>query len=529
MNCLAIETEGTIIVVDCGLTFPDQRNGVSVIHADFEWLLDNGGQVRAVVLTHGHEDHIGALPFLLRDLDVPVYGPPYTLELLRDRLEEHGLEAQELHRTEPGKVFEVGPFSIEPIRVTHSIADATALLLQTPAGTIVHTGDFKIEDGPTDGEAFDAARFREAGDRGVALLLSDSTNVTVPGWTGSERSVWDTLEELVRAHPGRVAVAVFASNVHRLRSLFAIARTTGRRLCLLGRSIHRHVAAATATGYLETVQDILVEPERARSVPREQLLVVCTGTQGEPRAALTRLAEGRHRDLRLEPGDLAVLSSRLIPGNDQAVYDLINLLERAGVEVRYRGSDPGVHVSGHAHREEQRTMLQLVRPRAFLPVHGTVFHLNRHAALAAEQGVQEIVVAENGAVVELTPDGLGIVGEVATGRVHLDNLGDEIDDKVLKDRAMMGELGFALVVVELDSEDRVLGLPEIVTRGVLCEETSEELLEAASRYVKKALERRRKGNRKSTPISEEAGLALRRFFRRELGRKPVCQGLVFGS
>jgi len=327
--------------------------------------------------------------------------------------------------------------------------DATALILRTPAGTVVHSGDFKIDHAPPDGEGFDADRLREVGDEGVRLLLSDSTNTWADGTTGREQDVADTLSELIGQAKQRIVVSIFASNVHRLRALFAAAETHDKKICLLGRSVHRHVEAATSLGYLPDISSRIVAAEHAESVERGQLLVIATGTQGEPRAAMARLAKGTHPALTLETGDDVVLSSRVIPGNEQGVYTLINDLTRQGLRVRFRATSPEVHVSGHAHREEQREMLELVRPRAFMPVHGTLVHLEHHALLAEEAGVEQCLVVENGAVVEMTSEGVEVVDRTEVGRVHVD-AGEEIPETVLRDRALLAELGIAVVVVPLD-------------------------------------------------------------------------------
>jgi ribonuclease J len=526
MNCMALEHDGQIVLLDCGITFPDEPVGVNLIHPDFTWLEQREDDVVGVVLTHGHEDHFGALPFLLRWLDVPVFGPPYALALVRHRLAEHDLDDVELHQTSPGKRFEVGPFTFEPIRVTHSIADSTALAIETPAGLVVHTGDFKIEEDPTDGEHFDRNRFRELGERGVRLLLSDSTNAFASGRTGEERDVQGALLQLVAPSPERVVVALFASNIHRLRSMLEIAEATGRRVLLLGRSMRRHIETATETGYLAARSALFVTPDEARDLPRRKLLVLATGTQGEAAAALARLAAKRHPDLDLDAGDLVILSSRIIPGNERSVFHLINDFARRGIEVRHRGDAPDVHVSGHAHRDEQRMMMDLTRPRAFLPVHGTLIHLQAHAATAREAGIEQTIVAENGAVIELTPDNLEVVGQVPSGRVHIDRAGVEVTDDMLRDRRLLGELGMAVVVVEVDASGRVGTRPRITQRGVLPDDTDVTLLDEAGDYVADAVERVHSRGRSADDLEERASVALRRFFRRELGIKPLCHARV---
>ncbi len=403
MNCLALEQQEGIVLVDCGVTFPSTDLGMDVYHPRFDYLIARADRVLGAVITHGHEDHIGALPYLLGALDVPVYGPPHALELARARLAEHGFDLAELDlvTVHVGAPFEVGPFGFEPIRVTHSIADATALAIRTAAGVVIHTGDFKLDPSPPDGELTDELRLMELGEEGVRLLLSDSTNVDSPGTAGSERDVGDALGEIIARAKGRVVLGLFASNVQRLRLLGEIAQRTGRRICLLGRSVVNHVRAAEAVGRLRWPSDLQVAPDVAASMARERVLVIASGTQAERMSALTRLAAGTHPALRLDAGDTVILSSRIIPGNDRPVFDMMADLLRAGVELVTRITDRRVHASGHAHRDEQRRMIELTRPRAFLPLHGTLHHLMRHAELAREEGVAEVLVAENGEVVEL--------------------------------------------------------------------------------------------------------------------------------
>ncbi|GAC1542763.1 MAG: ribonuclease J [Polyangiales bacterium] len=442
MNCMAIELgdagRAPIVIVDCGVTFPNVANGVDVIHPDFSYLEANRDRIVGLVVTHGHEDHIGAIPYLLRRLDVPVHAPPYALGLIRNRLAEVAPKSTpRLIATRPRTPFLLGSgaavVEIEPIRVTHSIADATALAIRGDAGTVVHTGDFKLDPEPVDGETFDEERLRALGSEGVALLLSDSTNADVPGRSRSEREVGEALSAVVEQAEGRVVVALFASNVHRLRALSVIARRTGRKLLLLGRSVHTHVRVSTETGYLAIPPDLLVSIDDAARVPRRELLVVATGSQAEPRAALARLALDDHPRLRLEPGDTVVLSARAIPGNDVAVMRMIGDLYRRGCHVRIKETDPALHTSGHAHRDEQRAMIDWVRPGAFVPVHGTRHHLERHAALAREAGVADVLVVENGEIAEAAADGVRKVGTTRVGRVAVDPAGP-IPDAVLRER-----------------------------------------------------------------------------------------------
>ena len=524
MNALALEQDGEAILVDCGVTFDERGLGVDVVHPDFSAL--ENLRVRGVVLTHGHEDHIGALPYFLRRFDVPVWGPPYALGLVRERLAEHEvLGWAKLFPTSPRSPFEVGPFRVEPVRVTHSIADATALVITTSAGTIVHTGDFKFDEDPVDGEAFDVERLRQAGDEGVALLLSDSTNVDARGdAAGDERGVGDAIRGIVAAAEGAVVVAMFASNVHRLKMLGEIARATHRRIVILGRSVQTHARVAHATGYLDWPGDITWPAERARELPRNQILGIATGTQAEARAALARLAHNEHPSLELAAGDTVILSSRVIPGHEPEVYALMGDLLRHGVHLKSWISDRGVHVSGHAHSAEQRRMIELVRPRSFVPLHGTLHHLHRHAELARGCGVGEVTILEDGEVGVLDEHGLRKDGRVPHGRVHV-WAGRVIAPAVIRERQVIAQEGVALVVVTVDGRGDPVGDVAIQTRGVLDPNLSAGLLAGAQRDAHDALrELPRSGPGRTSDdaaITEAVRLAVRRSFARALGFKPV--------
>jgi ribonuclease J len=530
MNCMAIEQRGEVLLVDCGVAFDDRRLGIDVVHPAFGPLDGRDAHVVGLVLTHGHEDHIGAVPYLLRRFDVPVFGPPYALGLVRARLEEHAppgaparqslLEYARLYPTRPRSRFEVGSFDVEPIRVTHSIADATALAITTEAGVFVHSGDFKFDERPTDGEAFDEARLRELGDAGVALLFSDSTNVDAEGCAGSEHDVGEALEPIIRDAPGAVVVAVFASNVHRLRLVGDIARRTGRKVVLLGRSVGTHSRIAHATGYLDWPSDLLWASDRAHELPKSRILGIATGTQGEATAALARLARREHPALDLDADDTVVVSSRVIPGREPDVYAIYGALLRRGVRLRTRVTDRGVHVSGHAHRDDQRRMLTLVRPRAFVPVHGTLHHLTRHAELARALGVPSVEVLENGDVAEVDAEGVRKVERVATGRVHT-FAGRAIAPAVLREREVLAEGGVVACLCEVDAAGRALRV-DLTVRGVVDAEADAELLASARHDVKSALDgvtAARASN--DADLTECVRLALRRAFLRAVGYRPM--------
>jgi ribonuclease J len=513
MNCMALEQGGEVMLVDCGVTFDDRGLGVDVVHPDFSALDELGSKLAGVVITHGHEDHIGALPYLLKRHDLTVWGPRYALGLVKERLHEHEvLEHARLIETRPREPFSVGSFRVEPIRVTHSIADATALAITTDVGTVIHSGDFKFDDAPPDGETFDVDRLRELGDQGVTLLMSDSTNIDAEGPTGGEAGVGEALEQVVLGAKGAVVVALFASNVHRLRMLGEIARRTNRKIVLLGRGVGTHAKVARSTGYLPWPDGLVVPDSMSREMPRDRILAIATGSQGEERAALARLARGDHPAFAMVPGDTVVMSARTIPGNEPEVHAILGMFIRRGITVRTRATDKGIHVSGHAHRPEQRRMLELVRPRSFLPVHGTIHHLTRHAALARETGVPNIVVAENGRVVEVTESGVALGGTMHHGRVHV-FAGVEVSSQVIRERTLLAHEGVALGVVTLGAQIEVF----IATRGVVDEGAPE--LETAKHAVRAAV--LEVENKDDAVIAEQARLAIRRTFHKTRGTKPM--------
>lgn len=517
MNCLAVEQRGDVFLVDCGVTFDDRGLGVDVVHPDFSALESFGTHLRGVVVTHGHEDHIGALPYLLRRYDVPIWAPPYALGLIQERLGEHEVLAHaRLFETRPREAFSVGSFTIEPIRVTHSIADATALAITTDVGTIVHTGDFKFDEAPVDGEAFDTERLSSLGP--VELLMSDSTNIDAEGPTGNEIDVGHVLEGMVENAPGAVVVAMFASNVHRMRLLGDIARKHGRKIVLLGRGVGTHARVARSTGYLPWPDDLVWPDRSARELPRSKILAIATGSQGEANAALAKLARGDHPALDVGEGDRVILSARTIPGNEPEVHALLGQLIRRGCDVRTRLDDRGIHVSGHAHRPEQRRMIELVRPRCFVPVHGTIHHLTRHGELATDTGVPEVCVAENGRVIELTAKAIRVAETLPTGRVHV-FAGRPIPPAILRERQVLAEEGFVSCALTLS---RSADPPQIdlITRGVL-EEASfpEEIADVKSAVRAGIAELPDRAD--DAQIGEAARLAIRRTFNRTRGKKPM--------
>ena len=531
LNMMLVESGDDVIAVDCGLMFPgDELPGIDYVIPDFSYALAKGVGFRAVVLTHGHEDHIGALPYLLREARVPVYGTPLTLALVSEKLREHGLlEGADLRVMRPRAAFEVGPFRVEPIRVTHSIVDGIGLAVGTPAGTIVLTGDFKLDPTPLDGEPSDEGRFAELGVAGVLVLCSDSTNVDRPGHTRSELEVGAALAERFAGAAGRIIVATFASHIHRIQQILTQAERLGRRVALLGRSMERNVAIAAELGYLRVPDGLLRPLEDLVALPPERQVILSTGSQGEPNSALTLMAAGEHKYVHVARGDLVVISARVIPGHERTVGGVINALYRLGAEVLYEGN-AFVHVSGHASQEDLKRMLSLTRPRYFVPVHGEYRHLLGHARLAASTGLpsEHIFLIEDGSGLEVTPSSARVVEGFPAGRVLVDGKGvGDVGAVVLRDRQILNEDGVIAVSLAVDAKGALVAGPEIATRGVIYVKESEALLDALRAAVIAAL-----GERASDePWDREAlgarvRTAVRQFVNLRFQRKPVVLPMI---
>jgi ribonuclease J len=526
MNCLALEQRDGIVVVDCGTSFPESDLGIDVIHPDFSWLSDNADRVSGLVLTHGHEDHIGAVSFLLDELDVPIWTPAHARALVEKRLRERGypLDEVEFHEHCVRLPFDVGPFQIESIRVAHSITDATALCIRTAGGVVFHTGDFNFDPDPPDGEPTDVDRLRAIGEAGVALLLSDSTNIDVPERTGSEREVGEALRQIVLGAEHRVFVVMFASNVQRLRSLCAIAIETDRKICLLGRSLSTHAEIAKAIGKLNYPSNLLLDPDQARTLPRNKLLVLAGGSQAERTSAMRRLASGEHGQMQVDAGDDIVFSSRIIPGHERVVFAMLCDLLRLGARLHTRVTNPAVHTSGHAGRSEQRRMIELIRPQAFVPVHGTLHHLLRHAELARELGVRAVDVIENGHTVVWDAElGLTRGRDVVHGKVDVALGGERISAGALKRRAEAGRTGYALVSVVMDPSDQLAGPPAVSTRGVPGADDDDDVGRAVARGVAEQLRSGRKRRRSGLSVEEEVRRAARRVLLQHCGVRPQIE------
>jgi len=530
-NMLAIRYGGHLLVIDCGLIFPeDDMFGIDVVIPDMTYLLENRGQLRGIVLTHGHEDHIGALPYLLRELDVPIYGTKLTLGLVEAKLREQEARATRLCCLKPREVAKVGPFRIELIRVSHSIADAVAVAVHTPVGTIVHTGDFKFDPTPVDGEVTDFYKFAELGEKGVLVLLSDSTNVERPGHTLSERTVGEAFAEAFGQSKERIIVASFASNIPRIQQVINLASKFNRRVAVAGRSMVNVVSIATELGYLHIPPGTLVDLEEVNRLPLQQVVILTTGSQGEPMSALSRMAAADHRQLGIVPGDTVLISSNPIPGNEKMVGRVIDQLFRQGADVIHEAIS-GIHVSGHASQEELKLMLNLVRPRFFVPVHGEYRMLVKHARLAEQVGIprQNIFVCENGQVLEFTKEKGLVSGTVPAGRVLVDGLGvGDVGNIVLRDRKQLAQDGILIVVVTLDREAHaVVAGPDIVSRGFVYVREAEALLEEAKEKVNAVLSEcleRQASNWGA--IKGSVRESLGRFLYERTGRRPMILPII---
>ncbi|OQA75500.1 MAG: Ribonuclease J 1 [Candidatus Dependentiae bacterium ADurb.Bin246] len=491
-NMTAIRYQDTIVVIDAGLMFPEEELlGIDVVIPDITYLLENKEKVKAILLTHGHEDHVGALPYLLKEMDVPVYGSRLTLGIVEGKLKEHDLRIQSLHAIKPRDIVKLGPFEVEFFRVSHSIPDAMGIAIYTPLGIILHTGDIKLDQTPVDGQVVDFRKLAELGEKGVLVMLSDSTNADKPGFTMSEKVVGNTFDDLFGKCEGRIIVTTFASNVHRIQQVICTAQRYGRKVSIVGRSMVNNVKISHELGYMDVPEGILIEMEEINKYPPYEVVIVTTGSQGEPMSALTRMATADHRWVSIEQGDTVIISATPIPGNEKLVAKTVDLLFRQGAEVIYEKT-MGVHVSGHASQEELKILINLIRPRYFIPVHGEYRHLMKHAKLAESLGIprSRIFVAENGQIIEVGKKKANISGKVTAGKILVDGFGvGDVGNIVLRDRKQLSQDGIMIVVVTInkDGGDVVAG-PDIVTRGFVYVRESEELIEDARERVREALD-----------------------------------------
>jgi ribonuclease J len=508
--------------------------GVDIVTPDFTYLEQNREHVRGLILTHGHEDHIGGIPFLLAQMNIPVYGTAFTLALVERRLEEHQmLDQAKLHKIKPGGKLTLGPFSIEFIHVTHSIVSCVLLAITTPLGVIIHTGDYKVDPTPTDNELFDLHTLAEYGKRGVLLLMSDSTNVDRPGYTESERAVGPRLEDLFVRSPRRLVISCFSSSIHRLQQILDLAQEYGRKVAFLGRSMNNTTEIAHDLGLLTIPNGILLRPQDIMQTAPSKLVAIASGTQGEPMSALSRVAVDNHKSLSLEPGDTVALSSRIIPGNEKGIYRMMNHIAKRGADVIYGSMNPPIHVSGHGSAEELRLVLNLVRPRFFVPIHGEYRQMAKHAQLAqhlSHLGLEETFILESGQTLVIDSNGARKGETVTVGRVCIDSgsIGDVVEDLVIRDRRHLSEDGFVLPIIAMNKNSgRAEGLPEIVSRGFMSMEEGTDLLRDARQLVLKTIEGSTAEERGDWGVMQEKIRAdLKRFISKQTSRRPLIMPVI---
>lgn len=533
MNLLVLECRQRLLLIDCGLMFPEAYMlGIDLVLPDISALAGRQDDICGLVLTHGHEDHIGAIPFLIQQLGFPtIYGTPLTLGLLRNKLEEHDLLGRvEMEEVRPRQSIDLPPFNVEFFRVAHSIVDGAGLAIRTPAGLIVHTGDFKIDTTPVDNQPTDLARLAAYGEEGVLLLLADSTNVEKPGYTLSERVVGEAFAEIIPQCSGAVLVATFSSNIHRIQQVVDAAVANGRKILVNGRSMVANIATARQLGYLFIPDDSLIELRQMRDLPRQQLLIITTGSQGEPRSSLSRIALDDHKQIQLTPGDTVILSSKFIPGNEKAISDVINHLYRRGAEVFYEKTSE-VHVSGHASQEELKLLQALTRPKYFVPVHGEYRHLVKHAELARTMGVlpEHAVVLENGDPLVVSANGLRREPRLQTGRVFVDGKGvGDVGLMELRDRSHLANHGLVVCLLVLGQSDgRIIYGPELFTKGFVPEEEKRDFLAQAASAVSAMLEEHSLATLGDwEELRIEVRKTLRRFFNRQVDRRPLILPVI---
>lgn len=526
-NMTVLEYEDEILIIDAGIMFPENDMlGIDYIIPDYQYLMDKREKIRAVLITHGHEDHVGALPHLMQDIDAPIYATPLTIGLIEVKMREAGLLNQvELKTIQAGFNFRIGSFNIEPFHVAHSIPDCVGYGITTPVGLIVHTGDYKFDHTPVDGWPPDFAKLAEFSQRGVLALLADSTNSERPGWTRSERVITAAFDELFRNAKGRIIIASFASLISRIQQVVRAAETHGRKLAITGRSMRKNTKMARELGYLDIPDDLLIDMHEVKNYPNSKVVIMATGSQGEPGAVLARLATGRHRHMSIEEGDTVVLSAHPIPGNEEMIHRIINRLYQRGAEVLY-DQIVEVHVSGHASQDEMRLMINLVKPKFLIPVHGELRHLVNHAKLARDLGISDdnMVVVENGTILELDEHSLNVGERIPGGYIYVQgsSVGD-IGPAVIRDREVLSENGFVVVVLDTTRDGKILGKPEFVTRGFADGRDSQELFRGAEDVVVRTLKKYAQNGKR---VDDKVADALGRYLYNETRRRPVVQAVI---
>ena len=532
MNMMALRLGDDIIVIDAGMMFPESELlGVDLVIPDITYLKQNRAQVRAIVLTHGHEDHIGALPYILKDLNVPVYGTRFTLALVKKRLDEAGLlDSTTLREVIPGRLVEIGPFEVEFISVTHSTVDCVALAIRTPLGVVIHTGDFKIDQTPVGGAPFDLHAFARYGNEGVLALFSDSTNVERPGFTPSERAIVPRIEELCRSAPRRVILSCFASSVHRIQQVIDIAARVGRKVAFVGRSMVDNVEIAHSLELLRIPDGMVVRPQDIRGFDPKRIVILASGSQAEPMSSLSRIAVDNHRFVSVDENDSVILSARIIPGNEKSIFRMLDHMFRRRALVYYDNSAGTIHVSGHASQEEQKLLLQLVKPKYFIPVHGEYRHLFRHAALAHQLGCvsNEILLLEDGRQIEFTEDGVHRRDPVTAGRVCVDSGSlEEIEEVVIRDRKHLSEDGIVVPIIAIDKHTgKMESHPEIVTRGLMSD-NGQELIVGARLVIMKTVEKSNAEEKSDWGvIKEKIRVDLKRYINKQTSKRPLILPVI---
>jgi len=530
-NMMLLEWEDGILVIDAGIMFPEeQMPGIDFLIPDFSYLIKNREKLKGIILTHGHEDHIGAMPYLLKEVRTPIFGTKLTLGFVRNRLEEHYLNYKpEFKEIVPRNTISFGKVKCEFFQVCHSVADCVGIAFYTPFGIIVHTGDFKIDFTPLYGNYFDFHKLAEYGEKGVILLMADSTNVENEGYTPSESKLSSSLKSTIITSKGKIMVATFASNIYRIQQVLEICQEAGKRVAVLGRSMEKNITLAKELGYLHFNERILIPPEMIRNTDRNKVVALTTGSQGEPMSALWRIAEGKNRYIEIEHGDTVILSSSVIPGNEKTVSRIINLLFRKGAMVFYEGFED-LHVSGHASQEELKLVMSIIRPEYFIPIHGEFRHLVHHSNLARQMGIKEekILIAEDGDIISIDENGVTLDGKIPAGHIYIDGKSvGEIGGDVLKDRHRLSEGGIVIVVLPVTREDNGILQPEIFSRGFSERSVGEELFKKAKDIVfdimKKSMEEK---NFNWNNIKRKAQSELRALFLKEISRSPVIVPII---
>lgn len=531
-NMMVMEYDGRLLIIDAGLAFPrDELLGIDIIIPDFTFLRERADQVEALVLTHGHEDHVGAVPFLLKEINVPVYGTRLTLGLLKSKLEEHGLiDRVQLREIQDDRDEQIGPFHCSFISVSHSIPDGVAIAVTTPVGTVIHSGDFKLDPNPLDRRRTNLGKFGELGSKGVLMLLSDSTNAEVEGVTGPEKSVGKTLDQAFSMASGRIIAASFASHIHRIQQIADAARKHRRKLTVVGRSMVKNVQIARDLGYLKIPEDMLISMGQISDFKPSKVCVLSSGSQGEPLAALTRMAFGDHKKIKLAPGDTVILSAKPVPGNELSVHQVINRLFKQGVKVVYESVSP-VHVSGHASREELKMLINLTQPKYFMPIHGEYRHLHFHAELAEDQGLdrRRIIMASNGDVVELSGGKARISGKIEAGITYVDGLeAGDIQDVTLRDRQKLSRDGTFIVVAPIREQDGALvAPPDVTAKGFVYMGNRRQLMKEVAGQVKEILsETARQGISDPGVLQEHIHRRLGKFLWRKTKKRPLILAVI---